>query len=215
MAVKQIRHLTHSLGVFGVITLVGIFVSCSSTSVTETWEAPTAQSEQYSHIATVGIASSDTTRRLFEDELVRQLQARGVSATPTYPLIPNGNVSQARVRNALSDTAVDAILATRMVGVDKTLTYVPSRVAHDMHYGLYDHYYFHSAYHPFHYEPGYYASNVEVTLETNLYDADTGKLVWSARSNTWDPDSVTELAASATPQLVDQLIEQGTLKSVL
>jgi hypothetical protein len=47
-------------------------------------------------------------------------------------------------------------------------------------------------------QPSYYNTHNVVSLETNLYDAGTEKLVWSGRSSQFVPDSVDDVIAQLT-----------------
>jgi hypothetical protein len=204
--------LSRSIQLAVCVCLVALGLACSRSRLTAVWENPEAVPNPYKRIAAVGITTSDANRRLFEDNIVRQLRDRGVAAEPSYPLVPDGRVSLNRLRPALQSANIDAILTTRVLGVDKDVIYIPGDRFFAPYYSRYDPYYFYSVYHPFTYDPGYLKTQVAVKLETNLYDAESGELIWSAQSKTIDPSSADHLAASVGPLLIEQLLEKKILE---
>jgi hypothetical protein len=62
-------------------------------------------------------------------------------------------------------------------------------------------------------DPGYLSTETIVRLETNLYDSRTARLVWSGRSNTFDPKSVRDAIDSVTRALTERLAQEGMIGS--
>ena len=60
-------------------------------------------------------------------------------------------------------------------------------------------------------DPGYLRTDTIVRLETNLYESRTGRLVWSRRSNTFDPKSVADTIESVTRVVAERLAEEGLI----
>lgn len=185
-------------------------LSCSRTRLTEVWVDPRASTLALNNILVVGITRSEAGRRNFETELVRLLKQEGLNARPSYEIVSSGEASLEHLKPLLTGTKTDAILVSRIVGFDEDLRYVPG--VSTGYYGFYDRYFYHSYYHPFFYEPGSYVLDVEVILETNLYAAESGELIWSAQSETADPASAESLARSLGPNLIRELRKQGVLK---
>jgi hypothetical protein len=61
-------------------------------------------------------------------------------------------------------------------------------------------------------DPGYYATDKTYFLETNLYDAATEKLVWSAQSETVNPGSIDKFVQDYPKKLIAQMVKDGLLK---
>jgi hypothetical protein len=60
--------------------------------------------------------------------------------------------------------------------------------------------------------PGYYTTHETYTLETNLYDVESEELVWSARSRSFAPESVSEVIIDLTKLLINDLSEKNLIK---
>jgi hypothetical protein len=55
-------------------------------------------------------------------------------------------------------------------------------------------------------DPGYTYEKVTVVLETNLYDASSGDIIWSGQSNTLDPGGVNDVIEPTTALIVEELV---------
>ena len=69
--------------------LIGVLVAgCgSSIKVTDSWTDPNREGQRVQSIMVLGIAKEATARRMFEDNFVEELQARGVNAIVSYRLL--------------------------------------------------------------------------------------------------------------------------------
>ena len=79
-----------------------------------------------------------------------------------------------------------------------------------MPYGYYNS--FHGYYsHVYNYVqvPGYTTQHLIVRLETNLYEAADRSLLWSAQSQTVDPESLEKLIAELTKEITSGLADAG------
>ncbi len=56
---------------------------------------------------------------------------------------------------------------------------------------------------------GYLSETVTVRLETNLYDATSGKLVWTGSSESFNPATVLDAIVAISGAIVDSLTEEG------
>ena len=73
--------------------IVALLLSaCATFSVTNEWKDPSWSGPPASNILVIGVARSDTMRRLFEDTFARDLGAAGVRAEASYAAIPSGHV---------------------------------------------------------------------------------------------------------------------------
>ena len=62
------------------------------------------------------------------------------------------------------------------------------------------------------YQPGYYVNSQTVYLETNLFEVDSGDLIWSAQSDTQDKTEVDELANSYAKGLVSHVLKRKIIQ---
>jgi hypothetical protein len=182
------------------VTLLG--AGCASTQLASTWSAPGVTPRPFRNLVVFGVAANGKVRRAYEDSFVAALRAHGVKARPGYGLLPDGGLGGAEaVAKAVSLSGADGVIITHLVGGRSETVYVPPRTYLDPNLSgsLYPYY---TRVYGYVTQPGYYANFPVLQLETNLYDAARGKLVWSARSQTMDPGSekttINEVIATVT-----------------
>ena len=167
-----------------------VSVECASTKMTKNWVYPEHGPLDFENILAIVLVQDSLVRRSGEDELVRQI--RKAKAIASYTLIPDQDMQdENRVRQAVTDSGVDAIIVMRPVFDEQELRYVPGSypAAYNTFYGYYGWAY------PVVYSPGYFRNDRIVGVETNVYDTSDGKLVWSGVSQTTNPKDTQKLAA--------------------
>jgi hypothetical protein len=107
---------------------------------------------------------------------------------------------------------VDAVLATRLTGAGKEDIYQPSSTStmpSDYARSL-DLYFYgsgaQSAY------PGMYSKHYVVRLQTNVFDMDTEKLIWTASSQTVEPETIREIVESLCKNVMDRLQQDRLIR---
>ena len=154
--------------------------SCSTTTLKTVWK-DTKYQAKLKEVLIIGIAKEKTIRRLFEDEFVGLFKARGVDALASYTLIPSeGMLDKATVESKIKNLGVDAVLVTRLVESKKERAYaVPARTYRGGWYGYYNRSYEYNRQ-----LDNYYEYEV-IYLETNIYETQSGNLIWSGLSETF------------------------------
>ena len=94
------------------------------------------------------------------------------------------------LRDVVRGQNIDAIVASRLVKVDKKVTYIPGQAyplypAYSTFYGYY------GAIYPVVYSPDYLRVDRTAQVETNFYSTapPDGNLIWTGTSNTVNPQS--------------------------
>ena len=166
-----------------------------------------------SRILVIGVARTESSRRTFEDRFVEALAERGTSAVASYTLLPGeGRIEESAIRAAVREHGFGGVIVTRLLRIDEETTYVPptTRVVPGGYggYGLYGYYGMAWSVET---TPGYTQTTRIVRLETNLYDTASEKLVWTAHSDTLNPDSPEDAIGSVTEAIADRLADDGLL----
>lgn len=166
----------------GVVTAL-LLTACATAPITSVWKDPSYQ-RQPLRILVIGVAKKPVNKRVFEDEFVRQLKARGTDAVAGYTVMPDTQQrDQVAIAAKMKEQGTDALLITRLVSkktvqahVSGSFSVVPS------YYGNWRDYYAYGS--QVTYTHGYTAEEEHALMETNLYDAGDDKLVWHAISET-------------------------------
>lgn len=194
----------NSLNTLVAIASLGLFACGPSTTVEQTWTTPTVRSQApLLRVVTVFFSDNVTIRRAGEDQLARDLIARGVQATPSYAVLEEGELhDHDAVRSKLLKLGYDGIVTMRIVDRYQELEYVPPTF--DGYWG-YSYPYFYS---PGFYSPGYMYTETIVRVETSAYSLRTNQLVWSALTRTVG-DEVDDLIDDTSRVIATQLTRRG------
>jgi len=184
--------------------------ACATTRLTSVWKDPSYQGVPHK-ILVIGVAKKQVNKRIFEDEVVKQLKARGTDAVAGYTIMGDKKQSDHTVvAAAMQKQGADAVLISRMVSKKTVEFYVPGSVTYPpdnyRHWREYYGYGYQTIY-----TPGYMAEDEFAVAETNLYDTRSEKLIWSAASETEIQGSDQKLIKSYIGTMVKALAEEKLL----
>ncbi|MCP4472046.1 MAG: hypothetical protein GY815_15455 [Gammaproteobacteria bacterium] len=189
------------------LLLAGLIVgACASTRPVMEWREE-GFSGQLSHILVIAATEQVTRRHAIEDDYVEALKAVPVTAVPSYTLMDSDlALSRETVEAAIEGEGFDAVLVTRLLGVEEVEEYQPP--VHYGHYRSYHRYYQRSLNYS---SPGYYRKYKVLTLESNLYDTATRDLVWSMQSETIDASAPKDVVEAQITLTIDRLTQGGLI----
>jgi len=159
----------------------------------------------------IGVAKNPLNRRLFEDEFVLQLKARGTEAIASYTVLSDKQQDdQAAIAAKVKTLGADTVLITRLVSKKTVQFYVPGTVYYPppYYYSWPDYYGYGYRYL---YSPGYVAEDQYAVIETNLYETGSDKLVWAATSETAMNDADHKLIKSYIGIMLDSMAKNGLI----
>jgi hypothetical protein len=190
--------------------MAAITLGCSSVSLTDVWVNPTYSNSQVNNILVAGLAHRPGIRSNFEYQLQHEFNSRGVSALTTVERVPEGErIDNSTLDKYFATDRIDAVLVTSLVSAETVTEWVPGNtyVAPAGHYSTWHGHY--AARYEVYQEPGYLRTSKEFVLESNLYDVNTGKLIWRGLSKAVDPQSAMEVIDDLSKMLVSQLGKDG------
>jgi hypothetical protein len=196
--------------IFGVLSTM-LFTACVTTTLTSTWKDPSYQGHP-GKVMVIGIARKPLNKRIFEDEFVRQLKARGINAVASYTVMPDEKqADHAVIAEKVKEQGADTVLISRLASKKTVHTYVPGSVTHPpTYYNAWRDYYGYG--YQVVYTPGYTAEDEYAVMESNLYDAVNGKLIWSASSETEIRGSNQTQIISYIDVMVNAMADQKLLR---
>ncbi len=162
----------------------------------------------------IGVSDQPIVRRLFEDSFVKELAALGVAAKSSYRVLTDEQISSKEALDAaIRGQSMDAVLVTRVIGVEEIDTYTPPTYNYKL--SSFDHRYrdYHS-YFDYAVEvatPGYWDRYEVLKLESNLYDSATQQLIWSIQSESFDPQTATQLIDGQISIAIRSLRDTGLI----
>ena len=193
-----------------------LLISCASTKLTDVWTDEAYHGSPFSTVLVIGVSDQQRVKRSFEDKFVNQLKKIGIEAIASSAVISsNKKLEKKDIVSAVEKSGVDAVLITHLLGVDKEKKYHPpsSTYYHRSapYYGGYYRYY--GNVYSYVNSPAYYTNHVTVLLETNMYAVDTKKLIWSGKSETWNPESDSEVIDSVIKLVIKNLQKDKLIPS--
>ncbi|WP_115719771.1 hypothetical protein [Gallaecimonas mangrovi] len=183
------------------IVLFGLLlVGCSSnTTVTGTWKMPNNQVKA-KNIMVFALSHELPVRQGAEDALVKKLKAAGVEAQSSLRALgakmAPGKTTREALIAAVKAKGADHALVVALLRTDTQTRYVPGATSYSPDPFLYGPF---SNVYPGLYmqisEPGYYKQFQHFYLESDLYRVKDEQLVWSAQTDTVNPDVNIDTAA--------------------
>jgi len=196
---------------FGLLISVAILLAaCVTTQVNSVWKDPSYQARP-ARVMVIGVAKKPLKRRLFEDEFVAQLKARGTEAIASYTVLSDKKQDdQAEISAKVKELAADTVLITRLVSKKTVQTFVPGTIYYPPpYYGTWPDYYGYG--HRYMYSPGYIAEDEYAIFETNLYETRNDKLIWAASSESVIGEKDQELIKSYVGIMINTMAGHGLL----
>jgi hypothetical protein len=175
--------------------------ACQTSKIASVWVPKDEVPRIYQRLMIVGLAPTAKDRERYENEFVDKLSNVDVLAIASINLVPDvGDIDRETVAAWLEEYALEGVVVTRVVDVaQKTEYHVPPSDTLGGWYGSWA-------------PPSGPARAVESTtiaLETNLYDAKSEKLLYSALTKDLDP------AAGAVRDVIDALFEDMSKRGYL
>jgi hypothetical protein len=174
---------------------------------------PSAE-RSFDKILVLGMSDVPSVRRSFEFSLRQHLIDFGIDAMSTLEIVGHNQELNRETFEALfGDRDIDAVMVSRLVGVETDYTYEANyvyAVPYDYYHGFWGYY---SNSYNYAYTQGQITSTQRVVIETNLYETEDAKLVWSGTSETVEQETVLDLIESLNKALVKELAGKGLISA--
>lgn len=174
------------------LVALGLFAACHRTQLAAIWNDPAARRPAFHRTVAVFATTDETLRRTVEDRLA----SRFPNAVPSYRVLPSASTGDpANIVRALSDSGFDGAIVMRLISVNEKVSYAPGTYWYASPYSFSG--YWNLAW-ASPYDPSYVSVSTVFTAETEIYDVQSEKLIFGARSETTDPATV--------PKLIDSIM---------
>jgi hypothetical protein len=195
-----------------VFPLLLLAACASSTKLVNVWQDPAYSAGPFKKIIVLGLGSDGGMSQTFENIFAAELKRHGVEAIPGNTLLPpDQQASREAIQQAAKSVGADGFLVARLVKTQKESQYTPGyspSVAPGLGYynNFYGYYSAAATYSP----PVAYQYEL-VTVETNLWEVQTDKLVWAGTTQTFAPGSVSQEAPGFAKLIVDALASRSLI----
>jgi predicted phage gp36 major capsid-like protein len=208
--------MRHTSKIAALFLVTSILCSCASASIVDTWRNPTIRAARLQKVLVVSITKKDANRRVYEDMLINELAKRGVEAVAGYTVIPVSGKSEWTVlQKAVQQAAAQAVLTVQTIKVEQQITVQPGYVnTYPGHwypeaFPVWDLYGYYGS--MANYGPAYVSTYDIATMQVNLFDAASGKLLWAATLESSEPEKVLSVGKDLARKVVESLAKEGLI----
>jgi hypothetical protein len=122
------------------------------------------------------------------------------------------NFTREQLTEVIKKTGCDAVFVIALLDVKTVETYQPGTAYYPMTYGMYGSYYgYYNYYYPQVYSPGYYTTDKTYYIESNFYDVEEDKLLWSIQSEAYNPSDLDSWFDRYSYDLLNELRNEGLI----
>jgi hypothetical protein len=211
--------------ILGALLLIVMQTGCASISLVNSWKDAEAPTKQYRKLLVVGVAGKTQMRQVFEEVFSDELRKMKLVATSSYTITGvETKPSRASLEDAVKKAGADGVLITRVVNLkrntdthagyvmtDKGITHTSFADPAYMPTDLYGYYGATVAYATFEGRPVEVTTSRVATLETNLFDAGTGRMVWAGTTSAVDPEGIITISSKLADVVIRALASQGLI----
>jgi hypothetical protein len=205
--------------IFAIAAMVAMLATgCSTSMITSTWKSSSVTAKPYKRILVLGLIGEPdrTMREKMEQHIagdLRDLGYNAVCACEAYVPKAFDGVSEKEAVKFLSEEGFDAVITVVLLNKEKERYYTPGRVQYSPYSVQHRRFWgYYTTMHGRVFEPGYYSATTKYFWETNLYDLSDLSLVYSAQSQSFDPESYNKLAHEYGLMIVKNMQKQGVLQ---
>jgi hypothetical protein len=186
-------------------TAGALVLSCKSTKIAEVWVPKEEPPQVYRRLMIVALAPNPGGRAQYENDFADRLADVHVLAIASVNLIPDvKDINRKTVESWLVEYRLDGVIVTRVTDVKRESEYIPPTYTLGGWYGTWRAWGAPTS-------PGYVVENTTIALETNLFDAETEKLVYSAVTKTFNPSSRQKTVHDVIDALFADMVKRGLL----
>jgi hypothetical protein len=191
----------------------GALAGCAAnTQLVDMWRDPAAPRQPIHRVLVVAVRRDETSRRIWEDGFVAQMNKRGVDATPSYAIFQQGVPDTADIEDAVRDRDFDGVLFTHRLGASTQTTYVPGYTRFEPVWVRNRWSYNYHTYWAEVHEPGYVETDRVVRYRVDVWNTGSDwRLVWSGTTESFNPNSSRDVNRSIAKLIVPELEAQGVL----
>ena len=213
------------INVFIIVLFAITVISCgSTTSITASYRDPENQNPDFKKVFIVAMTDNTYAQQAVENSMAKLVADKGVAVIKSMDVLPPNFRKAAEkkdkelVLQKLREKGCDGIMTIALIDAKQETRYVQDTFNNSPYYPMSMSYYggfgtyYMYGYDNF-YSPGYYTEDKIYYLETNIFDANSEKLVWSAQSQTTNPESIEDFLKGYNEALSERMNQDGVMKN--
>jgi hypothetical protein len=195
-----------------IIPILFLIFSCTSTKIVSSWQEPNKQIKisKLNKVLVVALFNNETAQHKAEDQMVGYLNGTGVQS---YNYFKSGfnKENEDAIRTKIKKDGFDGAVTMRLIDVDKEKIYTPGETNFypDYYRNFYGYYFNRWNYNS---TPGYYTTTKTFTVETNVYSIKEDKIIWTALTETTNPDGLKSMTNEIAKVIYKQMVKDSFVK---
>ena len=196
--------------ILSVLLITLIVFSCSpSSQFTNLYVDDAYKGMQFKKVLVVGMAKEEWRRKVYENEFRKDLMQHNVQVLTAWQELPKGEtISKEVFYKYFSDKNIDAVFVVMAAG-SKTEETMTSAGSSNVYVGFYGFYVSSASYF---YSPVTTSQETVVYMKTNIYETGKGNLIWSIKSQSFEPKNTGDVIKNVSYNVVSELAQQGYIK---
>lgn len=189
---------------------ITLLISCSSsTQLTDIYVDETFSGKEFKKILVFGLAKDEWKRKVYENEFRSQLLKYNVEVLMAWQELPKGEqMNRETFEKYFRDKNVDALLVAIEGGESSDKTLYTGGSGH-VYVGFYG---FYASTAPLYFNSDYLAEEKIVYMRANFYETTEGKIIWSAKSQSYEPKNTGDVVKTVSSKVVSDLYKEGFVK---
>jgi hypothetical protein len=208
--------------ILAIVIITGLATCKPTTEITGSWKNANvnAGTTKINRILVTALTARTNARQTVENDVAAALEKKGYETVKSIEVLPptftdGEKPDKNELYSKINETGADAILTVALLNKETENRYVPGNynyapIPRFGYYGTFWGYY--NTRYPTLYSDGYYEEDEVYFIETNLYDAKTEELLWSAQSETYNAGSLASFAEDFAEVVVTEMEEEGLLE---
>jgi hypothetical protein len=198
-----------------------LLAACSSTNVTHSWKDKNIEQASLRKVMVLAMVPEKdrNLRQEMENQMIDDLAKRGYSAVSSLAEFgPKAfaGMNERQVLQQLNRSNIDGVITISLQNTEQSENYVPGSVRYEPYAVVYNRFWrSYQTYYNRIYTPGYTEQRTDYFFETNLYDVNSNKLLYSAQSQSFDPSSATQIAHEVSKAVVKDMQKNGILSATV
>ena len=198
------------LSVLLLILVMAAVTGCASISLDSTWKDPGVSAKQYRKLLVVGVAEKPQMRQVFEEVFAAEVSKKGAIGIASYTLTGvKDKPSRASLEEAVKNSGADGVITARMVGMKESKDVRSGFIMTER--GYTDFYGAPVTFATFVSQPVEVTMSTKATIETNLFDSGTGRMVWSGTSSAVNPEGIITTSRELADSVIKAMTRDGLL----
>ncbi|MFC4872825.1 hypothetical protein [Negadavirga shengliensis] len=214
--------MKRSLFIIGIAFML-TYLGCSTrTVITAQWQAPEPEAPAYRNLFIASLMDDLQVRQNIENEYENRLANRGVGAIKSLNTFRPGFLEESKpnreqLLEIIQSSKADGILTVTLLDTEEEQRWVPggpvpmfAPMGRFGFYGTFPGYF--DRWYGTAWNTGYYTTDKKYFIETNLYDAESLELVWSAQSRTYNSTDLASIASDYVDAIKKELRENKLIQ---